>query len=135
MHTVIQKDAGEAIMKENRWLDAWGWMRTLLASYGVTVLLILGMAFLMYRFKGSGSVWSVSVYAVYLVSCGLGGFLTGRRMGSKRLLWGVVFSLLYVVVLALLSWAIGDGWQGAAGVLGTVLATCLAGGAVGAILS
>ena len=122
-------------MKEKQWLGARGWVRTMLASYGLTVLLILGIAFLMYRFKGSGSMWGVSVYAIYLLSCGLGGYLTGRRIGSKRLLWGVVFSLLYVVVLGLLSWVIGDGWQGTAGGFGIVLGVCLAGGAVGAILS
>ena len=122
-------------MKENQWLCAWGWMRTLLASYGLTVLLILGIAFLMYQLKGSGSVWDMSVCAIYLLSCGLGGFLTGRRMGSKRLLWGVVFSVLYAAVWGILSWIIGDGWQADGQRTLMVVGLCAVGGVVGSILS
>ena len=122
-------------MNSNPSIRPWDFLKTLLLSYILTALLLAGLAFLMYRMKlgASQAAWGVTV--IYLLACAVGGFLTGKRMGSRRLLWGLVSGALYFVVLWLLSLAVGGGLQGELREILTVLATCLAGSAVGAVIS
>lgn len=113
----------------------WNYLKTLLISYVLTVLLLGGLAFLMYRAKlgAAEAGWGVTV--IYLFACAVGGFLTGRRVGNRRLFWGLLSGGLYFVVLLFLSLWMGNGLQGEIRQIVTVLATCLAGSAVGAFIS
>lgn len=122
-------------MNSNGMQSVWGYIKTVVISYAVTVILLAGLAFLMYQMKlgASQAEWGVTV--ICLFACVLGGFLTGRRVGSRRLLWGMVSGVLYFVVLLVLSMLVGGGIHGESSQIGTVLATCLAGGAVGAFIS
>ncbi len=122
-------------MDSNEMMRPWGFLKTLLISYGVTLLLLAGLSFLMYRMKLGAAQASWGVMVIYLVSCAVGGFLTGKRAGSRRLLWGLVSGGLYFVVLLILSWVLGGGLQGELQEILTVLAACLAGSAVGAVVS
>ena len=113
----------------------WNYLKTLLISYVLTVLLLGGLTFLMYRAKlgAAEAGWGVTV--IYLFACAVGGFLTGRRVGNRRLFWGLLSGGLYFIVLLFLSLWMGNGLQGELRQIVTVLATCLAGSAVGAFLS
>lgn len=122
-------------MNSNTSINPWSFLKTLLISYGMTAVLLLGLAFLMYQMKLGAEQASWGVMVIYLLSCAVGGFLTGRRMGSRRLIWGLVSGALYFVVLLVLSLAMGGGLQGEAQEILTVLAACLAGSAVGAVVS
>ena len=72
---------------------------------------------------------------IYFLSCALGGFIAGKKMGSRRLLWGIASGLIYFAVLFILSLAVGSGLRGDMQGILTALAACLGGGAVGAFLS
>lgn len=122
-------------MNSNGMQSVWGYIKTVVISYAVTAILLAGLAFLMYQMKlgASQAEWGVTV--ICLFACALGGFLTGRRVGSRRLLWGMVSGALYFMVLLVLSLLVGGGIHGESSQIGTVLATCLAGGAVGAFIS
>ena len=122
-------------MNSNGMQSVWGYIKTVVISYAVTAILLAGLAFLMYQMKlgASQAEWGVTV--ICLFACALGGFLTGRRVGSRRLLWGMVSGALYFMVLLMLSLLVGGGIHGEGSQIGTVLATCLAGGAVGAFIS
>ena len=112
-----------------------GYIKTLLISYGLTVILLLGLTFLMYQMKLGAAEASWGVTVIYLLACAVGGFLTGRRVGNRRLLWGMVSGMLYFAVLLMLSLVIGGEIQTEGRQLLTILATCLAGSAVGAFIS
>lgn len=122
-------------MNSNVALHPWGFLKTLLISYILTALLLGGLTLLMYRAKlgASEAAWGVKV--IYLLTCAVGGYLTGRRVGSRRLLWGLLSGVLYFVVLAIVSLLMGAGFQGEGRQIMTVLVACLAGSAVGAFLS
>ena len=122
-------------MNSNPSPHLWGMIKTLLLSYCMTVLLLAGLAFLMYRMKLGAAQASWGVMVIYLLACAVGGFLTGKRVGSRRLLWGLASGLLYFGVLFLLSLTVGEGIQGTMQEILTVLAACLAGSAVGAVAS
>ena len=110
-------------------------LKTLLISYALTGLLLFGLTFLMYRMRLGANEANWGVMVSYLVSCAVGGFLTGRRVGSRRLLWGLVSGGFYFAVLLLLSLLLGGGIQGESRQIMTVLAACLAGSAIGAFIS
>jgi len=113
----------------------WGYLKTLLISYGLAVLMLAGLAVLMWQMRLGASEADWGVMVIYLLTCGAGGFLTGRRVETGRLLWGLVFGLLYFAVLLLLSLLFDGGIQGEIRQTMTVLAACLAGSAVGAFIS
>lgn len=113
----------------------WGYVKNLVITYSLTVLLLAGLAFLMYQMKLGAAEASWGVTVIYLLVCAVGGFLTGRRMSSRRLLWGLIFGALYFSVLLVLSLVLGRGVQAESRQLLTILATCLAGSAIGAFIS
>ena len=87
----------ESMMNSNVALHPWGFLKTLLISYVLTALLLGGLAFLMYRAKLGATEAAWGVMVIYLVACAVGGFLTGRRVGTQRLLWGLLSGVLYFV--------------------------------------
>lgn len=122
-------------MNSNTMIHPWGFLKTLLLSYGMTAVLLVGLSFLMYRMKLGAAEASWGVMVIYLLSCALGGFFTGRRVGSRRLVWGVLSGILYFVGLWIVSLVLNGGVQGSAQEVLTALAACMAGSAVGAVIS
>lgn len=122
-------------MNSNLAVNPWRFLRTLLLSYAVTAVLLFLFAFLLYKMKLGVTEVSWGVGLIYLLSCALGGFVTGKQAGSRRLLWGLAFGALYFAVLLILSLAVGGGLQGSARSVITAAATCLGGSGAGAIIS
>ena len=81
----------------------WRIIRTLMLSYFLSALLLLGMTFLLYKFRLDESQINIGIYGTYVLSCLTGGFLIGKAMRSKRLFWGLLIGILYFSLLFLLS--------------------------------
>lgn len=113
----------------------WIILKTLLISYTLTALLLVGLTFLMYRAKLGVAEASWGVMVIYLVTCAVGGFFTGRRVGNRRMLWGLLSGGLYFAVLLVLSLLMNGGIHGEIRQILTVLASCLAGSGIGAFIS
>ncbi len=112
-----------------------GFLRSLFCSYLFTILILFFLGFLLYQFHLSEQGVRIGITLAYLLSCFVGGFLTGKTMRQKRLLWGMVFGICYFVVLFLISFLIRhDIYQGTGDIL-KVLLYCMAGGILGAIAS
>ena len=122
-------------MNPNSAANPMRFVKTLLVSYILTVLLMFLLAFILYKMKLSGAQASFGVTAIYFLSCDVGGFLTGKQMRSRRLLWGLLSGALYFSVLLLLSLGMNGGLQGELKSMASVLAACLAGSAAGAVIS
>ena len=99
-------------------------LKALVAAYIVTGLLLLILAFALYKLGLSENVVELGVVFIYLLSSAIGGFFIGKCMEVKRLLWGVLLGLFYAVLLLVLSLIV---------LLNTLI--CLGGGAIGAFLS
>lgn len=108
--------------------------KLLAAGYGVTVLFLLGITFLVYQFDlGEGQV-SLFVTAIYVLASFLGSLLLGKAWKRKRLLWGLCYGAVYFGILFLLSLFAGGLYQDWGSTV-KVLLLCLAGGALGGMLS
>ena len=110
-------------------------IKSLLAAYIVTGLLLLLLALLLYKLQLSESVVNIGIIAIYVAACFLGGFLEGNMMKTRIFLWGGAFGLLYFAVLAIISLAVGQGFSGSSSHFVTTLILCMAGGTLGGMVS
>ena len=110
-------------------------IKSLLAAYIVTGLLLLLLALLLYKLQLSVSVVNIGIIAIYVAACFLGGFLEGKMMKTRKFLWGGAFGLLYFAVLAIISLAVGQGFSGSSSHFVTTLILCMAGGTLGGMVS
>ena len=110
-------------------------IKSLLAAYIVTGLLLLLLALLLYKLQLSESVVNIGIITIYVAACFLGGFLEGKMMKTRKFLWGGAFGLLYFAVLAIISLAVGQGFSGSSSHFVTTLILCMAGGTLGGMVS
>lgn len=110
-------------------------VKILFFSYLVTAILLLVLSLFYYKLKFSTGTVTVLVFFIYVISCLVGGFLAGKHFLKRRALWGLLFGLLYFLLLLGASFAAGkeiiDNIMNLVG----VLAACLLSGAMGGFLS
>ena len=109
-------------------------MKALLASYIVTGLLLLLLAFLLYKFGLDEQKVEIGIMIVYLISTFIGGMIAGKLAGAKRFLWGIVIGVLYFVLLLMVSAGIYRTVQGGMDMV-AAFALCVAGGMFGGMFS
>ena len=111
------------------------WMlKSLLASYIVTIVLLLLLSFLLYQFDLGEQQVEIGIIAVYILSTFAGGFLIGKLTKNRRFLWGLALGVLYFVFLVLISMGVYRTVQGGAGMM-ISFALCAAGGMLGGMMS
>lgn len=108
-------------------------LKFLLLSYILTAILLLVLAFLLYRFQIGGKAVALGVILIYLLSTFLGGFLAGKKAKSRKYLWGLALGGAYFLILAAISLLTGCA-DGGVGFL-TALLLCLGGGMLGGMVS
>lgn len=110
-------------------------LKTLFITYLLTGILLFTLAFILYKLRLSNTQVQTGVYLIYILSCFLGGFLAGKKMKSRRFLWGMLMGGLYFIVLFLVSSLSGRPLESGFSYLLLVLGICLAGGTSGGMLS
>ena len=85
-------------------------LKCLLFSYILTGGFLLLLALFLYKFQLSEKVVSIAIIGIYVVAVFFAGFMTGKRMGSKKFLWGLAVGLAYFAVMALVSFAANHGF-------------------------
>ena len=65
-----------------------GMLRGLLLAYGLTGIMLLLLAFLLFRFDLKENMVSMGIVLVYILSCFLGGILAGKYARTRKYLWG-----------------------------------------------
>ena len=110
-------------------------LKTLFITYLLTGILLFSLAFILYKLRLSNTQVQTGVYLIYILSSFLGGFLAGKKMKSRRFLWGMLLGGLYFVVLFLVSSLAGRPLESGLSYLLLVLGICLAGGTSGGMLS
>ena len=110
-------------------------LRSLLLAYGLTGLLLLILAFVLFRLEPGEEATAVGIIFVYVVSCLAGGFMAGKSMRKDRYLWGIVTGLSYYVLLLLVSFLAQGKWDMTFSHAVTTFLMCMGGGALGGMLS
>ncbi len=84
-------------------------LAALILMYLLTGILLLGLAVAMYKMDLSAQTAEIAVIVIYVVAGFAGGFLIGKRMKTRRYLWGALTGGVYFAVLLLASLAVNGG--------------------------
>ena len=107
----------------------------LLISYAMTALILLVIAFLLYKMKLSEKIVSGGIILTYIAATFLVGYLSGKKMKKKRYLWGLGMGFAYYVVFIILSLIINRGDMEVSRTILTTLVLCMGGGMLGGMFS
>lgn len=110
-------------------------IKGVLGAYLLTGIILLILAFSMYRLNPTGEILRVGIIFSYLFSSFIGGFLTGKKTKEKRFLWGMAVGFLYFMIIFLVSFALGRDVFGKLGTTITVFIMCTLGGMLGGMIS
>ena len=111
------------------------WIKSLLASYIVTGILLLVLTFFMYKFELNEKIVSAAIVGIYVVSTLIGGMIIGKLTKSKRYLWGMVLGIIYFVLLLLITLGVYRTLNGDGVSIVTSLIPCAGGGMTGGMIS
>lgn len=111
------------------------WIKSLLASYIVTGILLLVLTFFMYKFELNEKIVSAAIVGIYVVSTLIGGVIIGKLTKSKQYLWGMVLGILYFVLLLLITLGVYRTLNGDSVSIVTSLILCAGGGMTGGMIS
>lgn len=110
-------------------------LKCLLFSYILTGGMLMLLALLVYRFSLSEKIVSVAIIAIYIGATFFAGFVTGKKLMSKKFLWGLVMGSMYFFVLVILSITINHSFKDVASNFFTVMVMCAGSGMLGGMLS
>ena len=110
-------------------------LKNLLFSYILTAGLLLLLAFFLYKFDLTERPVSIAIIVIYVVATFFAGFVTGKKLGNRQFLWGLLMGTAYFVVLALVSLAVKQSPDALGQSFFTTLMLCAGGGMLGGMLS
>ena len=74
-------------------------LSTLLIMYILTGVALFVLAFLLYKMELTENIVTIGITVIYVVSGLLGGIIIGKRMKTRRFLWGIIMGAAYFLVL------------------------------------
>ncbi|MBQ8803050.1 MAG: TIGR04086 family membrane protein [Tyzzerella sp.] len=110
-------------------------LKSLLASYIVTGLLLLLLTFLLYQFDLDEQKVTAGIIVTYVVSTFVGGFIIGKLTGTKKFIWGLIIGVVYFLLLFLISLGVYREFNSNGMNMITTILLCLGGGMLGGMLS
>ena len=110
-------------------------LSTLLAMYILTGAALFLLAFLLYKLELTEQAVSIGIMVIYVLAGLFGGMVIGKRMKTRRFLWGILVGAFYFAVLLLGSFLLNQGL--ASDVLHVImtLLMCMGSGMIGGMLS
>lgn len=106
-------------------------LKCLLLSYILTAVMLLLLALGVYKLGLSEGTVSIAISAIYVVATFAAGFVAGKKLQTRKFIWGMLLGAFYFLVLAIISLLVNQ----SVGELGnsflTTLVLCAAGGTLG----
>ena len=123
-------------MRKNKIIEKVMWvLKSLLASYIVTGLLLLALTFFVYRFEVDEQTVIAVIVAIYVVSTFVGGFILGKLTEVRKFIWGITLGSIYFILLFLISYGVYREFStNGLNALTTAL-LCIGGGMLGGMIS
>ena len=97
--------------------------------------LLFSYIFLLYKLQLGEKAVNMAIIVIYVAATALGGFLAGKRMKSRRFLWGLLLGGAYFLILTAVSLIVGKGNIQMGSSFFTTLVLCAGGGMLGGMLS
>ena len=113
----------------------WRLVRTLIVSFFLTLFMLAGLTFLLYKLRLNESQVTAGIYVIYIATCLLGGLLAGKAMKTRRFFWGLLTGALYFVFLFAMATLQEQGITSEPSQILKVLAVCAGSGMDGGMVS
>lgn len=84
-------------------------LKGFLVAYILTGLMMLLLAFLLYKFHLPKQIVGIGIILIYIVSTFCGGLLLGKGMKVKRYVWGLILGMGYFLILLIVSLIVNGG--------------------------
>ena len=110
-------------------------IRSLIAAYLITGVLLLFTALLLYTAQPKESLVSAGILVIYVLASFLGGLFAGKGVESRKFFWGLVTGALYFIMLLAASWLFGGSVHADLAGLATTMLLCLGGGTLGGMFA
>ena len=78
-------------------------LKCLLFSYILTAILLMLLALLLYKVGLPEGIVSIAISAIYVVATFVAGLIVGKKLKTRKFLWGMLMGGVYFVVLAVIS--------------------------------
>lgn len=120
------------VQKESRliWI-----LKSLLAAYFVTGILLVLLTFLLYQFQLDEQKVTAGIVVIYVVSTFVGGLILGKLTKVKKFAWGLTLGAAYFAMLILISFGMYRGIEGNLSNILTTFLMCVGGGMFGGMIS
>ena len=109
-------------------------LKSLLFSYILTAAALAVLAFLLYKLDLSEKVVSIAIIVIYVGATFFAGVVTGKKMESRKFLWGLSMGAAYFLILAAVSLCVGKGNIEVGNSFATTLVLRAGGGMLGGML-
>lgn len=106
-------------------------LKILLLMYVITGVMLLALTALLSKLQLTESAVSIGIVAIYVISGFVGGLLAGKKMKSRKFLWGMIMGAAYFLILVVGSMVFHKGLDMEASRFATTLVLCIASGMVG----
>lgn len=110
-------------------------VKALLFSYIMTAVILLLLSFILYKTQMPSGAISVGVILAYVLSTFVGGFFIGKKVESKKFVWGIITGVLYFAVILIIALILNKDVFSSAGSVIMVFAMCALGGMTGGMIS
>lgn len=106
-------------------------LKCLLFSYLLTAIMLLLLAFLLYKLGLSEGIVSIAISAIYVVATFAAGFVAGKKLMTRKFIWGMLLGALYFIILAVISLLVNQSVGELSDSFFTTFILCTAGGTMG----
>ena len=109
--------------------------KILMMMFITTAILLFVLAFFVQKLSWQNGTISIGISSVYVLSCFLGGFLIGKVQRSKKFVWGILISLMYVIAMLVITMLVKGGFTAVMSEFIINLLLCVGSGMLGGMLS
>ena len=110
-------------------------IKMLLVAYLVTGVLLLILAFLLYKFQLNENQIHLGILVTYILSCFVGSFVLGKSVKERCFLWGMGLGASYALLLTVVTWITERRIQGDIKEFFITYGLCILAGVLGGMLS
>ncbi len=97
-------------MKVQQWFKDGALMvlLSMAVSYIITLLFLSILSLCLLHTDMNGSLANVFLILTAVLSCLVGGWIAGKKMKTRRFLWGILAGIIYFVILCLIKTILGE---------------------------
>ena len=110
-------------------------IKSLLVAYAITILLLLLLSLGVYLWNLNTGIVNLVIIFTYIITCFFGGFRLGRKLQTRRFLWGLLLGFCYILLLVLASLIVNHGVNLVSSTNLTAIFLCVVSGMLGGMVS